>query len=76
LLSSLSFVSHTHTHTLSLSVVVATTKEKLAEALQRRTEEIGADDFLPGLIYLLLKCNPPLLHSNLRYVCWCALLLR
>lgn len=39
----------------------------LAEASHRKTEEIGADDFLPGLIYLLLRSNPPLLYSNLRY---------
>ncbi|KAF3341771.1 vacuolar protein sorting-associated protein 9A-like isoform X2 [Carex littledalei] len=28
----------------------------------------GADEFLPVLIYLTIKANPPQLHSNLKYV--------
>ncbi|XP_073322296.1 rab5 GDP/GTP exchange factor-like [Pagrus major] len=48
---------------------VSKCSQHVFEALSSsNSEPANADDFLSGLIYVVLKANPPRLHSNMQYV--------
>lgn len=53
------FVSQSYFEILMIHVVLLTSSGD---------SQAGADDFLPHLIYILIKANPPHLASNMEYV--------
>ncbi|XP_064460855.1 rab5 GDP/GTP exchange factor-like [Ornithodoros turicata] len=54
-----------------LECVVRCSKQLFAALQQGRGPQgapASADEFLPALVYVVLRANPPLLHSNIKYV--------
>lgn len=54
-----------------LECVVRCSKQLFAALQQARGPQgapASADEFLPALVYVVLRANPPLLHSNIKYV--------
>ncbi|KAA0702481.1 Rab5 GDP/GTP exchange factor [Triplophysa tibetana] len=51
-----------------LACVTRCSKHILTAVQCSQKAAASADDFLPTLVYIILKANPPRLHSNIQYV--------
>ena len=51
-----------------LTSVVNCSKTILKLLQVGRSQPVSADQFLPALVYVVIKANPPLLHSNIQFI--------